>query len=305
MDQKMFLIVTLFFLPLFAEATPRMPPTKPSSINTTTTLSSNSSFNFRYKSLNLNDLPTEIDWVKERLVTPVKDQLGCGSCWAFAAVAAVEGIAQRATGELRVLSEQQLLDCSRDFGTNGCRGSGHRLKAFNYIKEHGVAYSDKYPYKGTDTQACDNTTVSYPAATITGYERVPNNEMDLIRAVANQPVTASVFTCDEFNYYTGGYIFEDREGKCNFDIDKANHAITIVGYGTENGVDYWKIKNSWGEDWGDKGYMKMRRNVATKPEGICGIASAPIYPTDDIAPSRSNPEGPSKIVGGPGQTPEG
>ncbi|KAK8607114.1 hypothetical protein V6N13_052860 [Hibiscus sabdariffa] len=224
---------------------------------------------FRYE--NVTSLPASIDWRQKGAVTPIKDQAQCGSCWAFSAIAATEGIHKLTTGQLISLSEQELVDCDKGVD-QGCEG-GEMEDAFEFIiHNHGIASEATYPYKGDDG-TCNKSEEASHAATITGYEVVPaNDEQALQKAVANQPVSVSIDAGDSaFQFYSSG-IFT---GACGTDLD---HGVTAVGYGSEDGTDYWLIKNSWGTGWGEEGYIRMQRNIKAK-EGLCGIAMDSSYPT--------------------------
>ncbi|CAN8320414.1 unnamed protein product [Cochlearia groenlandica] len=242
----------------------------PEGINRISTFESAETVHFRYE--NLSDISESVDWRKEGAVTPVKHQGPCG-CWAFSAVAAVEGITKISKGKLVILSEQQLLDCATDFN-QGCRG-GIMSKAFEYIiKNQGITTEDNYPYQESQ-QTCHSTTQSmaFPAATISGYETLPmNNGEALLKAVSQQPVSVGIEgTDDSFRHYSGGVF----DGECGTDL---HHAVTIVGYGmSEEGTKYWVVKNSWGQSWGENGYMRIKRDVDA-PEGMCGLAMLAFYP---------------------------
>ncbi|KAK1427695.1 hypothetical protein QVD17_16388 [Tagetes erecta] len=220
---------------------------------------------------NDNNIPTSIDWRKKNAVTPVKNQGQCGSCWAFSTVVAVEGIHQIKTTKLVSLSEQQLVDCdnSRNHGCNG----GLMDLAFDFIKKNGGLTSEEnYPYKAADG-SCNTIKDDDQAVSIDGHENVPLNDEDaLMKAVANQPVSVAINAAgSDFQFYSQGVF----TGKCGTEL---NHGVAVVGYDTnEDGIKYWIVKNSWGAEWGEKGYIHMQRGVDDK-KGLCGIAMEASYP---------------------------
>ncbi|KAE9449690.1 hypothetical protein C3L33_18412, partial [Rhododendron williamsianum] len=216
-------------------------------------------------------LPESVDWREIGAVAPIKDQGRCGSCWAFSTVAAVEGVNQIATGELIQLSEQELVDCDKKYNA-GCNG-GLMDYAFEFIMDNGgIDTESDYPYLGLDA-ACDPTRKNAKVVSIDGYEDVPPyNEKALKKAVAHQPVSVAIEASGrEFQLYLSG-IFT---GECGMALD---HGVAVVGYGTENGVDHWIVRNSWGTSWGEHGYIRMERNVAETFAGKCGIAMQSSYP---------------------------
>ncbi|MCD9559052.1 Cysteine proteinase rd21a [Datura stramonium] len=235
-----------------------------------------------------DNLPESIDWREKGVLVGVKDQGGCGSCWAFSAIASTEAINAIVTGDLISLSEQELVDCDTT-ENEGCNG-GLMDYAFEFIINNGGIDTEKdYPYTGRDGK-CDQLRKNARVVTIDGYEDVPtNSEKALQKAVANQPVSIAVEAGGrDFQHYKSG-IFT---GKCGTAVD---HGVVAVGYGTENGMDYWIVRNSWGADWGEKGYLRMQRNVAS-PRGLCGLAIEPSYPVKSGQnPPNPGPSPPSPV----------
>ena len=217
-------------------------------------------------------VPLSVDWRKKNAVTNVKNQGHCGGCWSFSATGAIEGITAIKTGNLYNISEQQLIDCSREEGNNGC-GGGMMDNAFNYIiNNDGICSEEEYPFTGENglfCKQCDNI------VKISSYSDVtPNDERILKRAVAQQPISVAIqANLTSFQLYSGG-IYNDFD--CGSELD---HGVLIVGYGTEmlKGIDYWIVKNSWGPEWGENGYIKIQRNIEDE-RGLCGIAMQASYP---------------------------
>merc|ERR1719405_55362 len=190
--------------------------------------------------------PASIDWSAKGAVTPVKDQGQCGSCWAFSSTGGLEGQWEIATGNLQSLSEQQLVDCSKQ--NSGCNG-GLMDYAFKFYESTSVATEGSYAY--------------------TGFKDI-SNEADLLDAVANTGPISVAIEADQmsFQMYSGGVL----TGNCGTNLD---HGVLAVGYGSDSGTDYWKVKNSWGASWGMNGYILIERGV-----NKCGIADGPpSYPT--------------------------
>ncbi|KAF4392584.1 hypothetical protein G4B88_015227 [Cannabis sativa] len=235
--------------------------------------SSSSQFDSSFISDSITNVPSSIDWRQKGAVSPVREQLQCGSCWAFASAEAVESLTKIRTGKAYILSVQQLLDCAtQNPNSRGC-GGGNPEDAFDYlISNGGITTESNYPYKAKDG-SCDRKRASQIAARISDYKYVPeNNENALLKAVAKQPVTAFVNSeGKEFRLYSSGVF----TGSCGTTLD---HVVLIVGYGqVEDGTKYWVIKNSWGEQWGEKGYMRIQRNYGPA-QGKCGIAMSASYP---------------------------
>eukprot|EP01018_Ginkgo_biloba_P006562 Gb_31936 [translate_table: standard] len=242
----------------------------------------------RYQYRNGENLPESVDWREKGAVAPVKDQGGCGSCWAFSAVAAVEGINQIVTKDLISLSEQELVSCDTSYN-EGCNG-GLMDYAYEFIINNGGIDSEEdYPYKGIDT-SCDSYRKNARVVTIDDYEDVPaNDETSLQKAAANQPISVAIEGSGrEFQLYDSG-VFTSR---CGTELD---HGVTLVGYGSDDGKDYWIVKNSWGKSWGEKGYIRMQRNIESST-GMCGIAMEASYPIKKgTNPPNPGPSPPSPV----------
>ncbi|CAL1298998.1 unnamed protein product [Larinioides sclopetarius] len=219
---------------------------------------------------NITKLPDEVDWRDEGLVTEVKDQGLCGSCWAFASTGSLEGQTKKKTGNLISLSEQNLVDCVSDLENEGCNG-GDVNAAFEYvIKNGGIDTESSYPYTATQGECEFNPDTV--AAKVTGYVELPSGDENALKETVASvgPVSVAIDAGhSSFTSYKSGIYYEPNCSSKQFD-----HAVVVVGYGTEDGTDYWLLKNSWGESWGMNGYMKMARNK----NNMCGVASKASYP---------------------------
>ncbi|KAF5474531.1 hypothetical protein F2P56_006422 [Juglans regia] len=235
-----------------------------------------------------DDAPSSLDWRSKGVVTGVKDQGSCGSCWSFSSTGAIEGINALVTGDLVSLSEQELVDC--DTTNDGCDG-GYMDYAFEWvISNGGIDTEADYPYSGVDG-TCNTTKEETKVVTIDGYEDVSESDSALLCATVQQPISVGIDgSAIDFQLYTSGIY----DGDCSSDPDDIDHAVLIVGYGSEDGEDYWIVKNSWGTDWGIEGYIYIRRDT-NLTYGVCAINAMASYPTKESS-STSPPPPPTSVT---------
>ncbi|XP_076610427.1 cathepsin S-like isoform X2 [Chaetodon auriga] len=220
--------------------------------------------------INIHNLETSLGLHTYELAMNHLGDLGsCGSCWAFSAVGALEGQLKKSTGALISLSPQNLVDCSQKYGNHGCNG-GFMTNAFQYIiQNQGIDSDAAYPYIARRGQCKYNP--KYRAANCSGYAFLPEgDEIALKEALSNiGPISVAIDASrPKFVFYRHGVY---RDHTCTH---KVNHGVLVVGYGTERGYDYWLVKNSWGANYGDEGYIKMARNRHNQ----CGIALYACFP---------------------------
>jgi len=194
-----------------------------------------------------------IDWRNTPgVIASVKDQGQCGTCWSFAAIGAVEG-AWGVSGHVKVppvsLSEQELIDCSSSVGDAGPYAIGF------IIQNGGINSYEAYPYSGNCGGPCNSTLKSVKVATVKNVKCLPNGgpESDILNWLQKAPMAISLAGSTLVTYKSGIMTAcSDRD---------LNHSVTLVGYGTQSGTDYWILKNSWGQNWGESGYFKLKFGV--------------------------------------------
>ncbi|KAK8840809.1 hypothetical protein M9Y10_027631 [Tritrichomonas musculus] len=216
------------------------------------------------KSMNLES----IDWRDKGVVSPISDQGSCGSCWAFSAIQSIESVNAISSGQLRKFSEQNIVDCVNT--CSGCNG-GLMTDAYQYVIDHQggqFVLEDDYKYTARDGNCrfdeCPHI------GTISKYVNIiEGDEDDLYEKVQLGPVAVAIDASTwSFTLYKEGIYDEPLCSPTNLD-----HGVGCVGFGTENGVSYWIVRNSWGTSWGEQGYMKLIRK-----NNQCGIASMATFP---------------------------
>ena len=214
-----------------------------------------------------NAAPSSYDWRNFNRVAAVKDQGSCGSCWAFATVANLEGLYAEKKGVIKTFSEQMLVDC--DTLDSGCNG-GLMEYSFTWLKNNGgIMYDSDYAYTGRKS-TCRSVASKYADFKVTGYKKLGSSystwsavDEDEIKEFLYQTGPLAIaLNADPLQTYSSG-ILDVASTRCP--TSGINHAVTLVGYGTGT-VDYWIVKNSWGKSWGEQGYFRIRRG-----NGTCGV----------------------------------
>jgi len=221
------------------------------------------------------DAPDSVDWSTKGVVTPVKNQGQCGSCWAFSTTGAMECQYAIKTGTLNSLSEQQLVDCAGfQYGCLGCNG-GQMTGAMKYAaKEGGLCAESAYKYEAKDG-TCKASSCGKKYDANKGYKAVTTHSSSALETATAEGCVSIGIEADQtaFQHYSSGVL----TGSCGTRID---HGVLVVGYGTSGSQKYWKVKNSWGETWGDRGYVLICRDCGKNGDnGECGILDEPNVPT--------------------------
>ena len=216
-----------------------------------------------------NAAPAAWDWRDKGYVAHVKDQGSCGSCWAFSTMANLEGQYYKNKGTMVTFSEQMLVDC--DTYDSACNG-GLMEYSFTWLQENGIMTDADYPYVGYK-QSCQKDPSKYIDMKVTGYKKLgsssstwsPVDEDEIKEFLYETGPLAIALNANPLQTYTGG-ILDKTSSQCP--VSGINHAVTMVGYGHDDASDkdYWIVKNSWGQSWGEKGYFRIKRG-----SGTCGI----------------------------------
>jgi len=216
----------------------------------------------------LQAIPASFDWRKQSpaVVSPVKDQGQCGSCWAFSATEGVESSWALKNKKLFILAPQQIVDC--DTVDQGCEG-GDLPTAFQYVQANGLETEQSYPYTAEDGTCAYNSSAVVVKITGFQYATTTGNETQmLVSSLTNGPLSICV-DAETWQSYTGGIITSNCP-------DNLDHCVQIVGWDVDatSKTPYWIIRNSWGTDWGLSGYIYVERN-----KDLCGVSDEATYVT--------------------------
>jgi C1A family cysteine protease len=232
------------------------------------------------------------DWRESGVITPVKDQGRCGSCWAHSAVETLESAYAMAGHKLTSLSVQQVVSCDKGNGDMGCSGGMYTTAWESYIEtSHGLTTEKEYPYDNAtasgSASACDkdkeDDVVSGTAPNNYTYATTPcekyfckHQDEDTLKAnlLSYGPISVA---CDasEWSMYHGGVV---TSSTCKNSGVKLDHAIQLVGFNEDADTPYWIVRNSWNTNWGEEGYIYLKMG-----ENTCGIADMPAMVTiDDV-----------------------
>jgi len=224
------------------------------------------------------DLPSDFDWRPQGAVNSIKDQGQCGSCWAFATVANIEGAGYVSTGKLVSLSEQDLMDCDAATGTDthgdkygpdaGCGGGLPKWAYADMIdNKFGLELESEYPYTGAKGPKGNcHATATKEVAFVGEWTDLSQDEDQLAAALMQYGPLALGINAATMQFYSGG-VANPPSYQC--DPKALDHGVSAVAFGTDGGQKYWTIRNSWGASWGEQGYYRIIRGT-----GACGLNTA-------------------------------
>lgn len=239
--------------------------------------------------MDLESLPTSVDWRTNGVVSDIRNQKSCGSCWAFSGTSTVESAVAIKTGHLYDLSEQQSVSCAGlRYGNLGCNG-GYYSGLWDFSKDNnGICSEASYPYTSGngDTGSCIKGCTPVSGTKVQSYVDVtPNSDTAMMTGLTVGPISIAIEADTRSFQLYSNKIYNDYEG-CNSNSKtkgadsqpNIDHAVVLVGYGTENGQDYYILRNSWDTTWGENGYMRIARGNKYAPYGVCGVLYDPMYP---------------------------
>ena len=237
----------------------------------------------------LKDLASSIDWRTKGVVGDIRNQLQCGSCYSFSGTSTIESAVAIKTGKLYDLSEQETVSCAGiKYGNLGCNG-GYYSGIWDFSKDNnGICSEESYPYTSGNgaSGSCVKGCIPVSGTKVQSYvDVIPNSDSSMMSALNVGTISIAIEADTRtFQLYSQG-IYSDFEG-CNGNSKtkgvnsqpNIDHAVVLVGYGTENGQDYYILRNSWGNTWGENGYQRISRGTQYGPFGMCGVLYDPMYP---------------------------
>jgi cathepsin H len=255
--------------------------------------------------------PHAVDWRTKGIITPIKNQKQCGSCWTFSTTGCLEAHTCLAHGKdctaWTGLAEQQLLDCATPYNNHGCNG-GLPSQAYEYIKyAGGIDSEDSYPYQANDTDGCrdsgggdsnsNNNSHGRAAQVAEVFNITSYDEVDLVQAIQYVgPVSIAYQVSADFRFYAHG-VYDSYNATTNSTMCKSspmdvNHAVVAVGIGsTQEGTPFYIVRNSWSTSWGMEGYFWMLRG-----RNLCGVSDCASFPLVPAATSTTNTNNTMKVV---------
>ncbi|KAB0798068.1 hypothetical protein PPYR_05111 [Photinus pyralis] len=254
--------------------TPSQSPTTPTTVEVTTASTTHAPTTTTEASITEKGKPGNVDWRRLNCSSPITFQGKCRGSFAFAVTAAIEAQMCYKTGQYTVLSAQNLIDCTMvaPFENAGCDG-GALEPTFDYVVNVGINSEEDYPYTASISKCKYNQEKS--VGRINDYMSIDEGDEETMEYILNNvgPIAVGIdATHKSFADYRGGVYYEPN---CKSDIESLNHAVLLVGYGVEpDGTKYWLIRNSYGTEWGDKGYGKIARTATNH----CGINTYAVYP---------------------------
>jgi C1A family cysteine protease len=209
-------------------------------------------------------LEKQVDWVALGKVVPPQDQMKCGSCYAFSATAAAESLyAIQNNTKAIPFSKQYMVDCGYKVGLRGCDG-GISYDAFNFLKNFGAIYEKDDPYYAVERKCY----LKNPVFKISGAKSIPSKVVNLLEEISKGPILVTIEIVPSLKLYDGG-VYETK-APCGFFF---NHAVTGVGYNLNTEYPYIYLKNSWGTEWGENGYLKWFTGDNLNTDGMCFVAN--------------------------------
>lgn len=212
-------------------------------------------------------LPRKVNWLTSGLMTPVKNQRSCASCWAFTAIALLESLYKKKYGYDLNLSVQELVDCATSgiYNNFGCQG-GYVRNALNFIRDRGSSLESKYPYTARDGKCRNLSSYSYKIRQVIPVKN--KSLVELLRALSQGPVGVSIYVANDFYDYKSG-IYNHKAG-CKGQTS-VNHAVVAVGYDLNSAKPHIIFKNSWGTNFGENGYFRMSMDLIEIGDGPCNL----------------------------------